>query len=214
MRTRVRYWLVIILLAGGLTVHGQCPSYKYQPEFMVSYGQYTASDYFGSWKKVAGGSGNAGVQTGSTGADFFTARYFLYSCLSVGATAGYMAERGNNTAHYGFERVTTGTYEHRALTVAVEVNYIYRILKYLDVYTYVGTGPAFKTTITTPVESPLSAAGTAKTERSDAFVFHYSPLGIRVGGRVGGFAELGFGYKGLVSCGLSVRPGRRWCSRK
>ena len=205
-------WLLLLL--GSLQVAGQCPSYKYQPEFIVSYGQLTSSDLIGGWKISAPDGKRSTTETATTGANFFTARYFLYSCLSVGFTGGYIDQKGNNNQRYGAQYVTTSTYEHKAVTIAVELNYIYRIRKYVDIYTFIGAGPAFKTAVTTNVASPISVDGQAKTTKSEDLVFHYTPLGVRVGGRIGGFAELGFGYKGLLSGGLSLRLGRRWCSRR
>jgi len=36
--------------------------------------------------------------------------------------------------------------------------------------------------------------------------FHLSPIGVRAGNRLGFFAELGLGYRGLLNCGLCYRP--------
>jgi hypothetical protein len=35
--------------------------------------------------------------------------------------------------------------------------------------------------------------------------FHFTPLGLRFGKNIGGFCEIGYGYRGIVNAGLSVR---------
>ena len=78
-------------------------------------------------------------------------------------------------------------------TIAMEYvfNYVYRPIWQL--YTSLGLG----TTITKIHQSKLS--------NSIDFNMHFSPLGLRVGKDVGGFIELGFGYKGFLNAGISVR---------
>lgn len=208
-----KYCLLFTLLWSA-RAKGQCPSYKYQPEFIASYGVLTGSEFSGGNKTAANNGRQTKSETANTGANFFTARYFLYSCLSMGVAVGYINQQGNNNERLGFDYVTTSTYERKAVTVAVELNYIYRIRKYVDVYTFAGFGPTFKTATTNYVYSAISAEAPSKTVRSSDFSFHYCPVGVRIGGRIGGFAELGFGYKGLLSGGLSLRLGRRWCSRR
>lgn len=207
---RVAQWLLVVVISGMGSAYGQCPSYKYQLEVAASYGRLTARELINNDAAAQ----NTRQETANSGADFFSAKYYLYSCLAIGAAGGYQVQQGNRRERYGAEYVTTGNYTTTTATIAVELTYIYRIHKYMDVYTFAGTGPAFASEKTTGVTSPIGNTLKNTSERSDEFVFHYCPLGIRVGGRIGGFAELGFGYKGLFSCGLSVRPGRRWCNMK
>ncbi len=215
MYSVAKYCLLLFTIMSSIYANGQCcPSYKRQPEFIVSYGQLTGSDFFGSWKTMSNDSRKVSTETSNTGADFFTARYFLYSCLSLGIAGGYIDQKGNISERSGAKYYITSTYEHKAATIAFELNYIYRIRRHVDIYTYAGAGPSFKTVITNYVASSISNEAPAKTTRSSDFIFHYCPVGVRVGGRIGAFGELGFGYKGLVSGGLSLRLGRRWCSRR
>ena len=206
---------LVLLLTASLRSSAQCPSYRYQPEFMGSYGVITGDQLISSLQQPTNKDGRTRSETtSSSGAIFLTAGYYLYSYLSVGMSAGYIGEQGQNKQGYGFQSVTTSSYSKKIVTIAFEINYLYRITKYMDTYTFLGVGPGFTTLETTPANSQISVAAEAQTTRSDAFRFHYSPIGIRIGGRVGAFAELGFGYKGLLSGGLSVRLGHRWCSKK
>ena len=47
--------------------------------------------------------------------------------------------------------------------------------------------------------------GHADESGGKPWAFQATPIGIRLGRQIAGFAELGFGYKGLISGGLAVR---------
>ena len=45
-----------------------------------------------------------------------------------------------------------------------------------------------------------------KSEASQTnFAYQVTPLGLRIGRKLGGYLELGYGYKGLISAGISYR---------
>lgn len=52
--------------------------------------------------------------------------------------------------------------------------------------------------------STKEVGGTYKDNLSD-FAFQINPVGLRVGKSFGGFAELGFGYKGIISAGVNYK---------
>jgi hypothetical protein len=78
-------------------------------------------------------------------------------------------------------------------TIAAEcvLNYVYK--PKWQLYGMIGAG-------VTIVSIPRSAISTAGT-----FNGHVSPIGMRFGGKVGGFIEFGYGYKGFINAGLSAR---------
>lgn len=41
-------------------------------------------------------------------------------------------------------------------------------------------------------------------DSTTGFAFQINPIGVRVGRKIAGFAELGFGYRGIITVGLSV----------
>ena len=42
-------------------------------------------------------------------------------------------------------------------------------------------------------------------KKSFGFSYHVSPIGIRIGRLFSGYIELGYGYKGIVNCGIDIR---------
>jgi hypothetical protein len=204
--------LPLLILCYAAQAWGQCPSYKYQPEVQVSYGRLTADEASASLSDAVNGVGRVHTaETYSSGPAFVTIRYFIYSCLAFGVTGGYVNQKGATTEGAGSLAFTSSTYNTKVATIGIEAYYIYKFRKYLDYYTSFGFGPSFASKETVSYGTPVNPVNIVTTSRRDAFSLHYTPIGIRFGGRLGGFAELGVGYKGLFSTGLSYRFGRPWC---
>lgn len=98
----------------------------------------------------------------------------------------------------------TYDFEYKYTTVAAEYLYNYVNLKYFRCYTYVGAGCSFVTKIITSY-SHYPQLTEATVGHVAAFNMQYAPVGISAGGQLAAFFEIGFGYKGLLNCGLSYR---------
>lgn len=77
-------------------------------------------------------------------------------------------------------------------------------LKYLDrtkvkLYGNVALGVGFLT-----YKETVERGGSDYDDSITSFAFQFNPIGIRVGQKIAGFAEFGFGYKGFVSLGVSM----------
>lgn len=195
---------LLLYIMPCLTGHGQCPSNKGQLELATSYGMITASQV-GDKTEANSNSLTGQSITYSSGMMFLTARYFFFNRLALGIAGGVSSERGQYADKHNTS-VISRTYSESVTTIAPEVYYIYFFRKYLEVYTLLGIGPGFFTTTTTTNATPYSSEA-INTEKHDALRLQYTPIGIRIGGRLGGFAELGIGYKGLINAGLSFKLG-------
>jgi len=191
---------LFILLFHPIDGSGQCPSNKYQWDLSVSYGlistsQFAANNNTDGDKMIAS----------SSGASFFTVRYFLFNRLAICASGGVSGEKGRYNDPYNPSFITSG-YQLNTTTIAVELYYIYFFRKYLEVYTFAGAGPSFTTTETN-INATTSIPASANTVSADIFKAQYTPIGIRLGGRLGGYAEVGYGYKGIFNFGISCKLG-------
>ena len=198
LRTNI---VLAALIITCLNVCGQCPSNKGQLELAASYGLVTGDQFSDQIsnnpnKKLTYNSGNA----------FFTLRYHFFSCLAFGIAGGVTSAAGQYTDAY-HPSVVTSTYRQQVTTIAFEAYYVYTFRKYFEVYTFLGAGPEFATTTTTAEPVP-NAIGITTTDGRNVIKIQYTPIGVRVGGRLAGFAELGIGYKGLVNAGISYKFGR------
>ena len=131
------------------------------------------------------------------GAYFLSFQRWLVPQFTLGFTMGIEQERGT------FEEIAgspAGTYRKRSLSLAVEVRYYYVRRGVLRLYSMAGAGPHFYQQLTS-----YSSAGNPtildNNSMSISPTYQVSPLGIRYGHRLGGFAEIGWGYKGAIKCG-------------
>jgi hypothetical protein len=70
----------------------------------------------------------------------------------------------------------------------------------IQLYTMLGLGVTLNTE-----KGSYNSTGDTDTETSSNLAFQVTPIGMRIGRKLGGFAELGFGYKGIMNFGLSYR---------
>lgn len=82
-------------------------------------------------------------------------------------------------------------------TFAGETSYSFLNKEKVKLYALVGAGVTFGTTSKT-IYHPIETY----TNSGTLFNFQISPFGIQFGKEWGGFAELGFGYRGLISFGM------------
>ena len=181
---------------------GQCPSNKAQLEIAVSYGLVTGSQVSDQISNNEHSDGK--TTTYNSGNTFLTVRYFLFNRLALGFSGGITNEKGQYTDRTN-PALISSTYKTSFTTVAMELYYVYQFRKHLEVYTLAGFGPSFTTTETTSNVSPTSGAIT--TAKEDKIKAQYTSLGIHYGGRLGGFVEIGIGYKGLINGGISYKFG-------
>lgn len=98
------------------------------------------------------------------------------------------------------ENVLLATEKVNAFAIAAETDYSYVLKEKMRMYS--GFGMAFAS------NKYNRDAKRDDFEVSDERVFfpniHVTGFGIRFGGKVAGFAELGFGYKGILNAGVSI----------
>lgn len=180
--------------------NAQCPSNKGQLEIAAGYGlvgSHNVTDAFSPEKST-----NPDTRK-ENGTPFANVRYFVYNRLALGVFAGAATETGQLHDYFASAAVT---YKKSYTTIALEIYYIYTFRKMFEVYTLAGIGQSFIATETTRANSSVAPGGTTKTNETKIKA-QYTPVGVRYGGRLGIFAELGLGYKGIFSGGISYKFG-------
>jgi hypothetical protein len=149
-----------------------------------------------------------------TGAVFVTYRHFLSERFALGMAAGIDNEDGDIS--YGNPKLTgiesnavSGHYNVHAYSLSMEALLVYTKTEKNLVYGYLGIGATYfddKCVIfaNAPYGSPVSLPSNPYYYRPTVYNFQVTPIGVRFGGKCACFAELGFGYKGILSGGLSV----------
>jgi hypothetical protein len=130
----------------------------------------------------------------SSGAIFLTYRHksangktALGLALGIDNTKGKIVDAATN--------VEKGKIESKSITIAAEGLVHYLNKDKIKVYGLLGAGYSLLNFTYVP-------SATVTNPQSGHFNFQVTPLGIKVGKDFGGFAEVGFGYKGLFNLGV------------
>ena len=133
-------------------------------------------------------------------------RYYFNDWLGLSLSAGvqYLSGRDTGTFSTGVPGISApGLYDFsaQAFTIAAGFTWVYFGQRNYQVYGSVEAGVSiFNETDRYPDNTESQATG-AK------FSGHCSLIGLRYGHTLGCFVELGLGYKGLVSTGISYQAG-------
>jgi hypothetical protein len=115
-----------------------------------------------------------------------------------GASVGYNSTKGDIYNVGSLE----GELKRSFITVGVEGQYRYQNFKKIQLYSGVGLGFSLGNETLTP---PPDSGNSSSSGSINRLAYQINVIGIRLGKDVGGFIELGYGYKGIVNAGLSVQ---------
>ncbi|MEO6687289.1 MAG: hypothetical protein ABIN24_15060 [Dyadobacter sp.] len=124
---------------------------------------------------------------------FGSYKYFVSEKIAVGATVGYNS-RAKPFNYENWNRRNDGI---KVLTFAGEGSFCYLKRRNFGLYALGGMGCFIVT------------SGNYNNKYSDynnfGLTLQLTPLGVRFGRKVSGFAEIGYGYKGLVNMGINLK---------
>lgn len=95
-----------------------------------------------------------------------------------------------------------GELKRSFITIAFEGHYRYQNLKKVQLYSGIGFGYSLGSETLTP---PAETGNPAISGNINRIAYQINAIGIRIGNNIGGFLELGYGYKGIVNVGFSVQ---------
>ncbi len=122
-------------------------------------------------------------------------RRIVYKKLNVGLAL--LAEKKQADIFANNNQV--GFYFRKAITVAAESKVVYGNRGIVNVYGLFGLGATF-------IHQKIQGDNGALSKTADTyFNFQISPVGVSIGKSLRGFAETGFGYKGIVHLGAAYK---------
>lgn len=136
-----------------------------------------------------------------SGAIFATYLFKPIEQLGAGIGMGFQTESGNFITTYpgSTSPLKVGTYKRTIVTLAPELRLSYAYNDWFHLYGLLGLGRSFyRETVT------RDSDGVTETINGGYWMFQVSPLGIKVGKKIAGFIEGGFGYKGLARGGVAI----------
>ena len=130
-----------------------------------------------------------------TGALFLTYRYSANYRWDIGVTAGLDRVEGNLI----WADQLAGTFRESHNTIALETHLRWVRKSFIELYSGIGVGYTF----TNNYAELLT--GEQESINSGHVTGQLNVLGIRLGKKIGLYTEFGFGYKGLLNFGASVK---------
>ena len=204
-------------IAAALLITALCPKVYAQDmagcqEFSASYGTTSGTDMIQGFYLNRGRANfdhpSYYDATSKTGNLFLTYRYSVCKRLSIGITLG--AEHVDfdhySNPHFG-DPVLLGKYKAGITTMAFELKPVYLNSEYVQLYALIGIGARYYD----QTQTAGSPAGTSDNVWLPKYMLNsqWTPIGIRVGKNIGGYAELGVGYKGLANIGCYYKINRK-----
>jgi hypothetical protein len=175
----------------------------YHHEIFAGYGAPSNSDILIPLFKMFGTAATLGGYTEknmrATGSFSVGYKYRFEKVASLGATYSV----GVNTGDVFWSSDYWGKFRGTHHTIAVECDFRYMTREIVNLYSTVGLAATFSRHQYTPQDPNDQKLDPFRFVMPD---FQVSLIGIKVGSyRVGGFAELGLGYKGIINFGAYVR---------
>ncbi|MCF8236213.1 MAG: hypothetical protein K9G67_14550 [Bacteroidales bacterium] len=130
-----------------------------------------------------------------SGAFVFTYNYSLSKVVHLGGAFIYESI----TEDVMVNKEKKGEFRRDFYTIAAEGRFSYLNASFFQMYSGVGAGITFNT------DKFISTDNSENSDTQTHFNFQINFLGLRVGNAFGAYAELGYGYKGIVNAGISVR---------
>lgn len=185
----------------GLSVQAQSYERSYDHnDFQIGYGMFTPDQFMKVNSTMLDDMYPDQLYVrdnySGTGAIFLTYRHIgKNENWMWGATAGASA---NSSKIYNLGQFE-GDLKRTFVTLAIEGEYRYRNQGVVQLYSGIGLGYSYGTeTLTSPEQ--LTTNGNVST-----IAYQINAIGVRLGKKYAGFAEFGFGYKGIVNVGLSIQ---------
>lgn len=174
---------------------------KGSSEFSLGYGLATSTQFVYDIGDMWGSIFTLGNVTydreKSSGAIHLGYKYSIGNKFTLGAVFVY--EQVNNDVKSGNDLL--GKNVNRFYTLALESDFRYISKEKFQMYSGLGLGYTF---------GNQDFEASAATEQDADYQVHLinfqiTGIGVRVGKSFGGFAELGFGYKGIINLGISYQ---------
>ncbi len=193
--------LTLLLAIAFTSLKGQTAPSAYHNELAGSYGIMTTNQVFNVLKDIASviftfGNYNKD-NTDYTGGWFLAYKYAPSDNILLSFTGGIDGAKGDlveNDIKYG---------EFKTTYTSAIIGFDYRYLNKDLVQLYSGIGAGV-----TLCKNSGTQSGSGDTDVSwdnPYLNFQLNLLGVRVGKALAGFAEFGFGYKGMINAGVSYQ---------
>jgi len=133
---------------------------------------------------------------------YLTAKNYISHWISIGLSVGIFNDHGILDIDF---TQRAGTYTRKNIVIAPEVGFTYFSEKNIKLYSFFGFGTRITSEQYTydPGIGFAYAYDTTQTKANKfAPIIQITPIAFRFGKNIGGFAEIGWGYKGIFNFGF------------
>jgi len=147
-------------------------------------------------------TGNYFVAKSFSPSYFLSVRHFFSNRFGLGLTLGYFADHGDYSYLERYHQYYLGsTYTRSSYIISPEITLRYFIQSGLKLYMLVAMGVRISSANINISGNTIYADARPQTHVVIP-ALQYTPIGVRWGTKAGGFAEFGWGYKGIINLGL------------
>ena len=139
------------------------------------------------------------VYKSGSGAFSLGYRFSPVKRLTIGIDGVYQKIKNDVKTRDDNDPILIGKLERQFLSTAILTSFRYIDKETFQMYSGIGVGYTFGK------YHYVENDGEEDFGNSGQFAGHLNALGIRFGSTIGGFVELGYGYKGMLNFGLSVQ---------
>jgi len=205
MVKKIGFFLCLGLMVGQ---HASAQVQKGDVEFSLGYGALSAPKVENLATSILGEVITLGTQYQTDKVTYgpvsFTGQYALTNRLKVGMALSFERESSelwtqsfnkNNQSKLGDINIDN-------YGVMASGSFVYVRRKYFELHSELALGVGFRREC---FDKQSGSSLSNESSTSSRFAYQITPIGVRLGGKLAGFAEVGFGYKGFVLAGISYR---------
>lgn len=189
--------LLPVLIIGSLQLAAQQLSHELSLSYAFRTIEHSGRSFSDTYSSLIVMSSPYQVDQTFAMSPYIAYRKDLGSRLSAGVSVGYEQYKGDYYGWAGGNKL--GSFVKQSVVVAGELRCGYVSHGKYHLYGLAGAGFAAVSL------RENTAFTTDHTKTSRHFTYHVAPLGLAYGHKLRPFAELGYGYKGIVNAGLRVK---------
>lgn len=187
--------ILVMLVVALMTTMNVIAQDDTQHEIGVYYGFGSASDIFSILTNaISAAAGDQSSFVGPIGVEYY---YRISPVVAVGGLASYATCKAED------KKTKKDDLTESFITIMPSVKFNWLRNNGFGMYSALSAGVMF---LSVSFDDSVKAADPdAQKETKAKFMFHATALGVEFGGNLRGFAELGFGEKGLLCAGLRYK---------
>ncbi len=196
MKKYVTIWMIaVMILSAAISLNAQ----DKKNQFSIGYGVITVDEELDLIEGVLGDVISLGSYTFDnekmSGAVILTYNNAISKVVHIGGAVAY-EQITKDVVVAGDKK---GELKRNFITLGIESKFAWLNRDFVQMYSSAGIG------LTINKDEFTETNGNSNDDSQTHFNFQLSALGLRIGNTLAGYAEVGYGYKGILNFGLSVR---------